>query len=77
MILQQKPIVVDVSKQPPITPEIGMADVVLGALGLTGVIMLAALVAGLIAGGFFILHKRKRDRSDSSMFQVPRSWFLF
>ena len=62
-MLQQppSPIVVDVIKQPPITPEIGMADVILGAAGLTGVIMLAAAVAGLLVGGGFIWLRRKRD----------------
>ena len=40
-------IVVDVIKQPPITRELGMADVVLGAVGLTGAIMIGAVVTGL------------------------------
>ena len=61
MLLQQPPIVVDVIKQPPVNPEITMGDVVLGAIGLTGVIMLCALVAGLIVGGIFIWIKRTRD----------------
>lgn len=60
-MLQNQPIVVDVVKQPPVTQEITMADVVLGAIGLTGVIMLLALVAGLLVGGAFILIKRSRD----------------
>jgi len=63
LIFQQppQPIVVDVIKQPPITPEIGMADVVLAAVGLTGVIMLAAALAGLIVGGIFIWRHKRRD----------------
>ena len=60
-MLQQPPIVVDVIKQPPITEEITMADVVLGAIGLTGIIMLSALVAGAIAGALFIWIRRTRD----------------
>jgi hypothetical protein len=58
---QQPPIVVDVVKQPPVAPEITMGDVVLGAVGLTGVIMLCALAAGAIVGGIFIWIKRRRD----------------
>ena len=60
-IVQQPPIVVDVVKQPPVADEITMADVVVGAVGLTGVIMLCALLAGLLVGGAFILIKRRRD----------------
>jgi hypothetical protein len=63
LLQQQPPIVVDVVKQPPVAPEITMGDVVLGAIGLTGVIMLCALVAGLIVGGVFIWIKRSRDAS--------------
>ena len=61
LLLQQPPIVVDVVKQPPVSPEITMGDVVLGAVGLTGVIMLCALVAGAIVGGIFIWIRRSRD----------------
>jgi hypothetical protein len=65
MFLQDKPIVVDVIKQPPITQEITMADVVVGAVGLTGVIMICALLAGLIAGGIFIWMRKVRERQSS------------
>lgn len=64
-MLQQPPIVVDVIKQPPITEEITMADVVLGAIGLTGIIMLSALVAGAIAGALFIWIRRTRDAAPA------------
>ena len=60
-MLLQEPIVVDVIKQPPITQEITMGDVVLGAVGLTGVIMLLALLAGLLVGGLIIWVKRRAD----------------
>jgi hypothetical protein len=60
-VLQDKPIIVDVVKQPPITPEIGMADVVLSAVGLTGAIMVAAAIAGLLVGGGFIWFRRRQD----------------
>lgn len=55
-------IVVDVVKQPPITREIGMGDVVLGAVGLTGTIMIGAIVAGLVMGLVVVLVKIRRAR---------------
>lgn len=55
-------IVVDVVKQPPITREIGMGDVVLGAVGLTGTIMIGAIVAGLVIGLVVVLVKIRRAR---------------
>lgn len=61
---QQPPIVVDVVKQPPVAEEITMADVIVGAFGLTGVIMLSALLAGVIVGAIFIWIKRTRDKSS-------------
>jgi len=60
-MLQQSPIVVDVVKQPPVSPEITMGDVVIAAVGLTGAIMLLALAAGLLAGGIIIWLKRRAD----------------
>jgi hypothetical protein len=41
-------------------PELSMIDVALAAFGLTGVIMVAALVAGIAAGGLFIWYRSKR-----------------
>lgn len=61
LFLQQEPIVVDVVKQPPVSPEITMADVVVSAVGLTGIIMLLALLAGLVVGGTIIFLKRRQD----------------
>lgn len=61
MFLQQPPIVVDVVKQPPVAEEITMADVIVGAFGVTGVIMLSALLAGALVGGIFIWIRRMRD----------------
>jgi hypothetical protein len=59
--MQQNPIVVEVVKQPPVTPEITMGEVILGAVGLTGAIMLAAALVGLLAGALVIWFKRRRD----------------
>lgn len=45
--------------QPP-TPELSMIDVAVAAFGLTGVIMAAAVVAGLAAGALFIWYRSRR-----------------
>ncbi len=64
LTLMQEPgaIVVDVIRQPPITRELGMADVVLGAVGLTGTIMIGAVVTGLVIGIAVVGTKMMRDR---------------
>lgn len=59
-------IVVDVIKQPPVTRELGMADVVLGAVGLTGAIMIGAVVMGLVIGFAVVGTKMLRDRRSRS-----------
>ena len=41
-------------------PELSMIDVALAAFGLTGAIMAAAVIAGLVAGGLFIWYRSKR-----------------
>ena len=43
--------------------EIGMVDVAVASFGLTGVIMAAALVAGLAAGAAYIWYRSKRPVS--------------
>jgi hypothetical protein len=40
--------------------ELSMIDVAVAAFGLTGVIMVAAIVAGLSAGALFIWYRSKR-----------------
>jgi uncharacterized membrane-anchored protein len=42
------------------TPGLSMIDVAVGAFGLTGVIMAAATVAGLLAGALFIWYRSRR-----------------
>jgi hypothetical protein len=44
--------------QPP-SPEVGMVDVAVAAFGLTGVIMVSALVAGLIAGVAYVWFRKR------------------
>lgn len=54
--MQQAPIIVRLA---PTRDPTGIGDVLLGALGLTGVLVLGALVAALVAGILFLLHSRK------------------
>ena len=53
------PTIVHIVKDPP-APELGMVDVAVAAFGLTGAIMAAALVAGLLAGGLYIWYRSRR-----------------
>ena len=55
------PIIIQTVRQPPITQEITMGDVVLGAVGFVGAIMIAAVVAGLVIGIVVVMIKRSRD----------------
>src|SRR4051812_7319539 len=56
-----KPIIVRIPQDPPKSELSGLADVLLGSLGLTGVIVLAAVLLGAVMAGvmFWI---RSRDR---------------
>jgi hypothetical protein len=51
---------ISVAEQP--VQETTVADVLLGAMGLTGVLILAALLLGLILGGLIVGYKRYRER---------------
>jgi hypothetical protein len=50
--------IVEVVKEP--TASIGMIQVALAAFGLTGVIMIAAVLVGLLAGAVIIWFRRQR-----------------
>jgi hypothetical protein len=56
------PIVVRVLEEP--VPETTVADVILGALGLTGVLLLAALLFGLLLGVLMVARRRLRERRN-------------
>jgi hypothetical protein len=69
VLLQQAPAQVPDAITPTVTivevvdepaPELSMIDVAVGAFGLTGVIMAAALIAGLLAGALFIWYRSRR-----------------
>ena len=62
LLLQQPgPIIIETVRQPPITREITMGDVVLGAVGFVGAVMIAATIAGLLVGFIIVMMKRSRD----------------
>lgn len=54
------PIIVRVIEPP--VHETTIVDVLIGALGLTGVLLLAAALFGLVLGGLLIARRRVRDR---------------
>jgi hypothetical protein len=63
LLLQKNPIIVEVAKQPPPTPEISYGSVLLSGVELVGAILLASAIVGLVVGGVFILIKRHRAAS--------------
>ena len=57
--LPSKPIIVSIPKDPPKSELAGLSDVLLGSLGLTGVIVIAAVLLGAaLAGVMFWLRSR-------------------
>jgi hypothetical protein len=60
---QPKPVIVDIT-QPPDDPISGLADIFIGALGLTGAMLLAAIVIGVVLGGliFWLRSRRPPER---------------
>ena len=64
MLLQNgspPPIVVEVTRQPPVTPEISYGSVLLSAVNLVGVVLIAALLVGGLVGGVIIWRKKRDD----------------
>jgi hypothetical protein len=55
-----QPIVVHVLEEP--VKSTGVADILIGALGLTGALLFAALLLGLLLGGILIGIKKLRAR---------------
>lgn len=53
------PTIIHIVTDPP-APELSMIDVAVAAFGLIGVIMAAAVVAGLLAGALFIWYRSRR-----------------
>jgi hypothetical protein len=61
LLQQQQPIVVEVDPQPAVSPSISYGGMLLSAIGLVGVILVAAFVVGGIIGGVIIWKKRRED----------------
>ena len=59
-LLQQNPIVVDVVKQPPPTPDISL-ETALSWFAVAGIFLVAAAIGSLLVAGGTILYKRWRD----------------
>jgi hypothetical protein len=57
---QATPIIIDIAEREAIDPTT-MGDVLLGAIGLTGVLVVVAVLLGAVMGGLFILWKRRQD----------------
>ena len=60
-LLQSGPIVVEVVKQPPITPEISYGSVLLSAVGVLGILFVGGILVGLLLGGAIIWRKKKHE----------------
>ena len=61
-MIQDQPVTVTIVQldQDARSAEVSMIDVAVAAFGLTGVIMVAALIAGFAAGALFIWYRSKR-----------------
>lgn len=55
-----QPIIIDIAEREGVDPTT-MGDVLLSAIGLSGVLAIVGLLMGLVLGGVFILWKRHRD----------------
>jgi hypothetical protein len=60
----QQPIVVHVDPQPPITPPISYGGMLLSALGLVGVIVVAAFIVGGVIGALIIWRRRRQVAAE-------------
>ena len=68
-----KPIIVRIPADPPKSELSGLADVLLGSLGLTGVIVLAAVLLGAVmASIMFWVRSREADRGAGESTGLPR-----
>ena len=47
----------------PATDELTLGDVILNAVGLAGVITVAAVILGFVLGGLFILYRRRNPHN--------------
>ena len=64
MLLQQKPIIVDVGKQPTPTRDVTF-DFLVGMFTMAGLFLLAALIGSALVAGGIIIYKRRRSSTDT------------
>ncbi len=69
MLLEGQPIMVEVVQRP--VESTTIADVLLGAIGLTGVLVLAAVVLGVILGGALIAFRTWRGATTAGETETP------
>lgn len=55
-----QPIIIEIAERDVVDPTT-MGDVLLGAIGLSGILAIVGLLLGLTLGGLFIVWKRRRD----------------
>jgi hypothetical protein len=60
MLLQSDPVIVRLVEQP--VQDTSVADVIIGAIGLTGLLLVTAALLGLLLGGILIGVKKLRAR---------------
>lgn len=61
--MQQEPFFVEIIREP--APQTTVGDIIIGALGLTGVMLLIAMLLGaLVAGGLVLWHRKRRPEDD-------------
>jgi hypothetical protein len=70
-MLQPEPFVVDIIRQPEVTPDISIS-VVVGMFEMAGVLLAAAAIGSVIAGGVLILIRRVRSHRSPSPEQSAR-----
>ncbi|HEX5110561.1 MAG TPA: hypothetical protein VFV95_19050 [Vicinamibacterales bacterium] len=73
IVLLQNPIVVEVAKQPPITPEITYPQVIVGAIGVAGLIMVGAALAGLVTGAVIIYFKKRAEAAGKGPMETDHA----
>lgn len=62
--MQPQPITPIVRIVDPVTPDVSYGGMLLSAVGIVGVVLLAGLVVGGLAGALFIRLRRKRVEGD-------------
>jgi hypothetical protein len=61
LLAQQQPVVVDLTRQPAPTPSISYPGMLMSAIGIVGIIAVAAFIVGGLIGAIIIWRKRRED----------------